>query len=397
MIYTDTKKLHEPTISKKIIIPDMDKNQGAFLNFELGIKNKHTRRNYYLSLDRFIVFSKLDYNQAVKITPEEISSKIKQYVVFMLRQDFATNTLKNNLSAIFLFFDMNDILLNKKKLYRTILPNEEDQKRKSVLAGKLPYTDEDIKQLLGATNKLRTKALIQFYSSTGARPAVLWDPFLRMKHLSEMPNGCKAVHLYSDSNEEYYSFLTLEASDALELYHMQRKNQGEEFTDETPLFTVRDGSPMNEYSVRGAIKTTVKLAGIEKHKVNNKTDKASFYGFRKRFNTILKRNNKVNSNIAEKLIGHKNGLDGVYLQPTKEECFEEFYKAVPDLMIDQSHKQSLKIEELKTRNETLERKTQKINDLESSIDKLKDTILGIIEEADQNTKNKITQQLFELA
>jgi len=239
--------------------------------------------------------------------------------------------------------------------------------------------------------------LIQFYSSTGARPAVLWDPFLRMKHLSEMPNGCKAVHLYSDSNEEYYSFLTPEASDALELYHMQRKNQGEEFTDETPLFTVRDGSPMNEYSVRGAIKTTVKLAGIEKHKVNNKTDKASFYGFRKRFNTILKRNNKVNSNIAEKLIGHKNGLDGVYLQPTKEECFEEFYKAVPDLMIDQSHKQSLKIEELKTQNETLIDKTQKINDLESSIDKLKDTILGIIEEADQNTKNKITQQLFELA
>jgi len=147
MISIDTTSSHEPVKSTKIIKDHMDKTQEAFLNFELGIKNKHTRRNYYLSLDRFIIFSKLDYNQAVKLTPEEISSKIKQYVVSMLRQDFATNTLKNNLSAIFLFFDMNDILLNKKKLYRTILPNEEDQKRKSVLAGKLPYTDEDIKKL----------------------------------------------------------------------------------------------------------------------------------------------------------------------------------------------------------------------------------------------------------
>jgi len=117
MKHPDIKILHTRLKSKKIIIPDMDRDQEAFLNFELGIKNKHTRRNYYLNLDRFIVFSKSDYNQAVKLTPEEISSKIKQYVVSMLRQDFATNTLKNNLSAIFLFFDMNDILLNKKKLY----------------------------------------------------------------------------------------------------------------------------------------------------------------------------------------------------------------------------------------------------------------------------------------
>jgi len=399
MIEPDNKDTSQISKTGKLIDESMDKKQESFLNFNDGIGSKYTKMAYYRALDRFMGFSGIDsYDKMIKLSIEEIRSHVKNFIRHLKDLDLATNTVKLNLAGVMLFFDMNDVLLNKKKLYRMVKPNDEKiRKEKEKIAGKKPYTTEDIKQLLGATKKLRTKALILFYSSTGSRPAVLWDPHLRMKHLSEMPNGCKAVLQYAESNEEYYSFLTPEASSALELYHRERKNNGEIFDDETPLFTVRSGKPMNEYSVRGAMKNTVRLAGITKTKVNNKTDKAVFYGFRKRFNTILKKNNKVNSNIAEKLIGHKNGLDGVYLQPTKEECFEEFYKAVPELMIDQTHKQSLKIEELKTQNETLIEKTQKINDLESSIDKLKDTILGMIEGADQNTKNKLTQQLFELA
>ena len=52
------------------------------------------------------------------------------------------------------------------------------------------------------------------------------------------------------------------------------------------------------------------------------------HGFRKRFNTILKLDNSVNHNVAEKLMGHKNGLDGVYLTPTVNELFAEFRKAM---------------------------------------------------------------------
>jgi len=348
MIIHNNKKVPDCLLSKNLINDNMDKTQESFLNFEDGIGSKYTKMAYFRAIDRFMTFSNLkEYDQLVKMSIEEIRSLVKNFIRHLKELDLATNTVKLNLAGVMLFFDMNDILLNKKKLYRMVKPNDEQvRKEKEKIAGKLPYTDSDVKQLLAATKKLRTKALILFYASTGARPAVLWDPHLRMKHLSNMDNGCKAVHLYSDSNEEYYSFLTPEASDALELYHRERKNEGEEFDEETPLFAVRNGKPMNEYSVRGAIKNTVKLAAIEKHRVNNKSDKAIFYGFRKRFNTILKKNNKVNSNIAEKLIGHKNGLDGVYLQPTKEECFVEFYKAVSELMIDQSEVQKNKIIEL---------------------------------------------------
>ena len=346
-----TKKKVDPLANEK-------KTQESFLNFLDGMSSKCTRDAYTRAVDRFLSFADLkDYDEATSLSQVDVSSKVKSFIRHLKEPknkennfkglDLATNTVKTNLAGVMLFFTMNDILLNGKKLYKMVSPNDpDDKKKKSIIAGGKPYTNDDIKRLLGATKKLRTKALIHFFVSTGARPAVLWDPYLRMKHLSEMPNDCLAVHLYSDSNEAYYAFLTPEASQALKDYHKERKIAGEIFTDETPLFVVRGGKPMDEASVRSCMKTTVKLAGIEKHKVNNKTDKPVFYGFRKRFNTILKRNNNVNSNIAEKLMGHKNGLDGTYLTPNPQECFAEFYKAVSELMIDQTEVQKNKIVEL---------------------------------------------------
>ncbi|KFM18812.1 integrase family protein [Marine Group I thaumarchaeote SCGC AAA799-P11] len=348
----------------------MDKTEESFLNFDDGISSRYTRRAYHRAINRFMELHGMgSFDIVTKLPQEEISSLVKQFIRHLKEQDLATNTVKLNLVGVLLFFDMNDILLNKKKLYKMVKPNdEESQKRKSVLAGKKPYTDDDIRKLLGATKKLRTKAIIHFFTSTGARPAVIWDPILRMKHLFKMPQGCKALNLYSESDEEYWSFLTPEAAKALQDYHDLRKDSGEIFDDETPVFAIRKGKPMSEYSVRAVIKDTIKQAGIAKTKINNKTDKASFYGFRKRFNTILKSNNNVNSNIAEKLMAHKNGLDGVYLQPTKEECFAEFVKSAPQLMIDQTEIQQHKIQELEKQND------HEISKLRNEIQILKEII-----------------------
>jgi len=332
---------------------NMNKNEESFLNFDDGISSRYTRMAYHRAVDRFMKLHNLEsYDKVANLPIAEISSLVKQFIRNLKEQDFATNTVKLNLVGILLFFDMNDILLNKKKLYKMVTPNdEEEKKRKSVLAGKKPYTDDDIRKLLGATKKLRTKAMIHFFTSTGARPAVLWDPVLRMKYVFEMPQGCKALKLYSESDEEYWAFLTPEAAKALQDYHLLRKDSGEVFNDETPVFAIRTGKHMGEYFVRALIKDTIKQAGIKKTKINNKTDKAAFYGFRKRFNTILKTNNNVNSNIAEKMMAHRNGLDGVYLQPTRDECFIEFVKAAPKLMVDQTEIQQHRIQELEKEND----------------------------------------------
>ena len=104
----------------------------------------------------------------------------------------------------------------------------------------------------------------------------------------------------------------------------------------------------------------------------NRYDKASVYGFRKRFNTILKLDRNINSNIVEKLMAHKNGLDGAYLKPTRDECFEEFVKAIPKLTISDESRDKLKIEKLqkeKTEIEELRLEVQGFRNMVNTIDK----------------------------
>ncbi len=74
--------------------------------------------------------------------------------------------------------------------------------------------------------------------------------------------------------------------------------------------------------------------GIKKRnikKCDGRYDVQIAHGFRKRFNAVLKMDNLVNYNIAEKMIGHKNGLDGVYFTPTLDELFAEFKKVIRKL------------------------------------------------------------------
>ena len=76
-----------------------------------------------------------------------------------------------------------------------------------------------------------------------------------------------------------------------------------------------------------------KIPELKQAKKGRRHDVQINHGFRKRMNTILKLESQINSNIVEKIMGHKNGLDGVYLAPTRQECFEEFCKGILNLSI----------------------------------------------------------------
>lgn len=116
----------------------------------------------------------------------------------------------------------------------------------------------------------------------------------------------------------------------------------------------------------------MKKAGVARQKVNTKNyDKAVNYGFRKRFNTILKLNNEVNSNVAEKLMAHKNGLDGRYLTPTREECFKEFRKAISDLTINQTKRQEIEIEKQQKKIDEIGQNKNQVELLRQEVDDMK--------------------------
>ena len=73
-------------------------------------------------------------------------------------------------------------------------------------------------------------------------------------------------------------------------------------------------------------------------------------------NTILKLESRINSNIAEKILGHKNGLDGVYLTPTRQECFKEFVKGINQLTISDTNRKQIEITRIIQEKSELEKK-----------------------------------------
>lgn len=301
------------------------------------------------------------YDDVAKFGSEKITDALEEFVA-ELNKKLKKSAINTMLAGPELFFEMNRKIWHK-KLVRKGIKNDE-----GVKGGREPATDEDIQSMLDVTKTVRDKAIIHFLSSTGSRPAGITDPILRMKHLVKMPSNCYAVKIYDESNEGYWSFLTPEARKALDKYFNWRKMiRREEFNEETPIFanfSKNAKNPhMSEMTMRKIVERIIKKSAIKRIKNGSKYDKATFIMFRKRFNGKLKMENQVNSNIAEKLMAHKRGLDGTYLQPTKEECFEEFGKAIHVLTIDPTERQKQIIDQKEKKITELSKKDDKIQEL----------------------------------
>jgi len=278
--------------------------------FKNSINSPITESEYLRSLKRFGNYFKIEnWNKYIIENPEEIHDQLVYYISYQKKRDIKNKTIKGWINAVVLFLEMNRVVVHK-TILKKMLPEDDIPQ-----GGMEPFTTEDIRNMLDVSDKLRTKALIHFWASTGARPASLVDPVLKIKHLTKEKLGCQAVKIYDGSKEGYYAFLTPEASKSLNNYLNSRKRNGEKLDDDSPIFTNSSdthgtkGEPINMRAVREILYRILKKAAVERKKVGKRYDKAAVYGFRKRFNGILKMNNDINSNIAEKLMSHKNGLE----------------------------------------------------------------------------------------
>lgn len=356
---------------------DEAKKSRAYRNFYNAKKsNQKTMSTYAFCFDKFMEFihefysdQQLDYDKLVSLDVNEITEMIRDYT-YELNDKMKGNSVQNYVNPVRLFFGMNNKMPNIYILSNAVKSDD------SIPGGGVAATDEDVKVILEATNNPMKKALIHFIASTGIRPGALNDPVLRMKHLTPMPDGCKAIKVYDESKEGYWAFLTPEATKHLLRYINFRKERDEIIDDDSPLFRPTVNTKVMHLrcsTAREMIVDLIEKSGIVRVKTGNRYDKAAMYMFRKRFNTKLKMQNQVNSNIAEKLMAHKRGLDGVYLAPTKEECFEEFKKAIIPLMIDPAERQKIEIQKKQQKIDELEAKTVTINEQELRIKHLEQT------------------------
>jgi len=265
-------------------------------------------------------------------------------------------------------------------------------------SGYKAWTTEQVALMLEYTSDLRNKALIHFQASTGARVGIHDHPLL-MKHLTMMEwngDGCYAVLLYADfdetveerdlrdkqddvqSGDSYWSFLTPEATDCLDKYFLERKRAGEFFDDNTPIFLKDkqrmslDSKQLSDTNVTSILFRVINgIPEITRIKKGRRYDIQINHGFRKRMNTILKLESNVNSNVAEKILGHKNGLDGVYLAPTRQQCFKEFVKGITQLTVSDTERiklENMRLKQEKSENESLR---EKLDTIQEDLDKVK--------------------------
>ena len=295
-------------------------NQRSMILFEESIKSKYTANNYNSHLRQFIKFMKIESVDTLLLcSSSELQYGLENYLI-ILKQTTNPNSIPSKFQGIRHFCIMNEINLNWNIIYKMFPPKQKTQNLRS-------YTSNEIRKILSVEKNIRNKALIHFFASTGARIGI-FDHNLLIRHMKKISWDSYAVLFYAGDVEEYWSFLTPQASKILDRYHNLRKQKGETFCSDTPIFGIDkiNQRQLGWNGVRSVIYRSISKSKISRYKQNTRYDVQIDHGFRKRFNTILKLDNSVNYNVAEKLMGHKNGLDGVYFTPTIHELFTEFKK-----------------------------------------------------------------------
>lgn len=338
-------------------------DNSSIVLFHSGIKSDKTRELY----DRYIQYFKdfvniKSYDDLLEIELKQLQSMIQAFVMNDREKGRVAGTINGKLSALRLFFEMNDVIgLNWLKL-RKMIP----EKRKN--QGGKPYTTKEVEILVNSSKTLGYRAIIHFMSASGVRAGAFEELKIKDVFTPDFDShGCKAVLVYGDTIHEYHTFIHQEAVEALDDYLKFRENKGEEITPDSWLFC----SPIDssKHYQQGAITSTmsrhVKRALGREQAKRGRYETMSCHGFRKRFVTICKDNDKVNISLAEKLVGHSVTvpLDNSYHKPLLERLFVEYQKHIPQLIINEKYALRKELDELqKKKNE---------------IEMLKDTILEI--------------------
>ncbi len=128
---------------------------------------------------------------------------------------------------------------------------------------------------------------------------------------------------------------------------------------------------------------------IKRTRINRNFDIQMDHGFRKRFNTIMKLDSDVNSNLAEKMLGHSttHKLDNTYFTPTLENLFAEFQKAIPELSISESVRLQYENKRKGEKIKKLEAKESEIEKLKSRFDSVERLLERITMSSDNNNSN----------
>ena len=180
-------------------------------------------------------------------SPKFIESQIIDYIMSLRQSGVSYATIKVLIAPIFTFYQLNDVILNRKKVHCYI------GEYKRVVRDKA-YSTEQIQQALQNADQ-RMRCIILLLVSTGCRLGSI--PGLVFRNLIKLPlpDTRYKVMFYEGTNNEYYTFTTREcALTGIDSYLKYRQRCGEKISfdknlnrwepEDTPL--VREQFDVND-------------------------------------------------------------------------------------------------------------------------------------------------------
>lgn len=341
----------------------------------------------------------LTLTQILSKSPKEIEYELIAVVEEMKNElQLSYASVKMFINAATHFFEINDVVINKKKIGRFKGENITKYEYRS-------YTHEEIAQLLSICTE-RDRAAVLLMASTGMRVGAL--PGIRLKHLRKWTVETSSYHIYqitvyADSpKDKYFTFCTPEAAKAVDDYLLQRQRCGDNIQDPNAFLFIHifDQAVLDKRPIKTAVYSKhiihkLKKAGLrervtidqihEVHKDNTTSlnyTNASNQSLVSRFKhevhpchslrifcvTNLQRA-KVDKTIREMLVGHSTGLDKAYYKPQDSEILEEYLKAVDHLTINNEFRLKKQLDYYKYRQERLDQLTLEFADLQERMRK----------------------------
>ena len=354
-------------------------SEKAYVNFINSLRSKATIKVYRVLIIHYLRFMNIKSSNISTLLNHDartIEEQIISYLVHLrTNQKLSYSSLALRLAVLRRFYEMNDVIINWKKVSNYLGENIKLFKDRA-------YTTEEIQRLLTRADE-RIRVVILLLASTGMRIGAI--PSLKLKHLTKVEDyNLYQITVYENTKDEYYCFCSPECAIAIDSYIAYRERCYEKVRPESPLIREqfdRDNPdkarsprllPLNTLSV--LLRKLLIVAGIRsiEHLTETKTNgrlrkevKAS-HGFRKFVTTNMIRA-KVNPEAREMLLGHSIGLSDSYYRPDVNEILTEYLKAVDLLTINDENRLRRKIQ-------VLEVKADKIEELQRTIDDVKNKL-----------------------
>ena len=311
-----------------------------------------------------------DFVSMIRADPNAGKNKIKRYVMNLKKQlDEKTlnpNTARNRLKPIKTLLRANEIDFSWYLIDR-MMPRE-------TKSGDRAYTRVEIQKMIIHCEDITDKVIIIGFSCAGFRLEA-WDYFTwsDVVFFRNEDNSYKggALRVYHGDVEEYWTHITPEFCNLLDLYRVYWKSKffAEPLPSDPLLAQERLPYParLKQGGVSRRVKKVVEHLGLREKMIPDKKryEVQLDHGFRKYFNTMLRRA-KVDFADKEDMMGHKVALESSYerYEEADFERFAEYQKAIPFLTIDDSARKTEEIATLVNKNKDNERLIERITKLE---------------------------------